>query len=109
MRAARDFLDGEIAKYETWEAFRSNKSIRPIIKTEPEFRSIKGKGVGQTTILKFLGANWKQWMVQLVLFRSGSTPPEAPALDGQCNENQIPDAHTDNAAMSVDDQVKAVR
>ena len=56
-----------MAKYETWKQFRSNKSIRPIIKTEPKFRSIKGKGVGQTTILKFLGGNWKQWMIQEAL------------------------------------------
>ena len=48
--AVKMFLDGELAKYETWEEFRSNKSIRPIIKAEPEFRNIKSKGVGKTLI-----------------------------------------------------------
>jgi len=61
---AKEYLDGELAKYETWDEFRSNKSIRPIFESEPEFRSVKGKGVGQTTILKFLGGNWKQHIIQ---------------------------------------------
>ena len=38
-----DFLNKELAKYATWEEFRSGKNIRPIITSEPEFRSIKGK------------------------------------------------------------------
>lgn len=65
--AVKTFLDGELAKYETWDDFRSDKSIRPIIKSEPKFRSIKGKGVGRDTILKFLGGNWKPWMIQEAL------------------------------------------
>lgn len=65
---AKEYLENELSKYETWEEFRSNKSIRPIIKSEPEFRSIKGKGeVGQTILTKFLGKNWKQWMIQKAL------------------------------------------
>ena len=38
-----DFLNKELAKYATWEEFRSGKNTRPIITSEPEFRSIKGK------------------------------------------------------------------
>jgi ParB-like chromosome segregation protein Spo0J len=65
--AARDFIDDELSKCKTWDDFRSNKSIGPIIASEPEYRSVKGKGAGQTTILSFLGGNWKQWMVQEAL------------------------------------------
>jgi hypothetical protein len=28
-----------------------------------DFTRLKKKGVGERTILKFLGGNWKQWMV----------------------------------------------
>jgi hypothetical protein len=65
--AARDFIDDELSKCKTWDDFRANKSISPIIETEPEYRSIKGQGAGQKTILSFLGGNWKQWMVQEAL------------------------------------------
>jgi len=72
VRATRDYLNSELAKYETWEAFRSNKFIRPIIESEPQFRSIKGKlkkgeDVGQGTIKKFLGENWTQTRIQKAL------------------------------------------
>jgi len=68
VRAVKEFLDGELAKCNNYEEFRSNKGIRPNfpeIDSETAFRSIKAKGTGQTTILKFLGPPWKQWMVQL--------------------------------------------
>ena len=32
-----------------------------------QFGNLKTKGVGQTTILKFLGKTWKQWMIQAAL------------------------------------------
>lgn len=37
------------------------------IKRESEFQSLKSKDVGQTTLLKFLGGNWKQYMIQEAL------------------------------------------
>lgn len=61
---AKEYLDGELAKCETWEELRANKSISSLIDGEKGFRSSKGQGVGQTTILKFLGGNWKQWIIQ---------------------------------------------
>jgi len=63
----KEYLDGELAKYETWREFSSNESIRTIlldVQSEPTFRKLKGSGVGQTTILKFLGKPWKQWVIQ---------------------------------------------
>jgi hypothetical protein len=67
--AVKKFLDEELAKCETWEGFSSDKNIRTIlvIDSEPAFRKLKGAGIGRDTILKFLGGNWKQWMVQEAL------------------------------------------
>ncbi len=68
VRVTKKFLDDELAKYDSWKEIRSNDSIRPIFDTEPQFRSAKGKGVGQTIILKFLGEPpWKQHMIQEAL------------------------------------------
>jgi len=70
VRAVKEFLDGELAKCNNYEEFRSDKCIRPNfpeVDSEPAFRSIKAKGVGRDTILKFLGSPWKQWMVQEAL------------------------------------------
>ena len=71
VRVARDFLSSELIKYKTWEEFRSDKFIRPIIKSEPEFRTIygklkKGEKIGREIIKNFLGS-YKQWMIQEAL------------------------------------------
>lgn len=65
--AAKEFLDGELAKAETWAKLKStNKSISSLFEDEHGYRRAKA-GVGQTTILKFLGGNWKQYMIQEAL------------------------------------------
>lgn len=71
VKVARNFLDCELAKYETWEDMkRGSFNIINLLDlkftTQPErgFQILKSKGVGQTTILKFLGKGWKQWMIQ---------------------------------------------
>jgi len=47
-----------LSKYESWEeACRVNKSINLIISDASNFMQLKQRGVGQTTILKFLGGN----------------------------------------------------
>jgi len=63
--AAKEFLDGELAKYETWN--NVNKSIKVMFASNRQFQEVKKAGVGQTTILKFLGGNWKQWKIQEAL------------------------------------------
>jgi len=60
------FLLTELAKYESWEDVTSNNSIKGLFDTQRAFETTKGMGVGQTTILKFLGGNWKQHMIQIV-------------------------------------------
>ena len=63
MQTAKEFLDAELKKYETWKQV-SNTSIKQLFESEAVWRNTKAKGVGQTTLLKFLGGNWKQWMIQ---------------------------------------------
>jgi len=57
--AAKEFLDGEIKKAEDLD--HVDKSIKVIFQTNSQFQQVKKDGVGQTTLLKFLGGNWKQW------------------------------------------------
>ncbi|MDD5459713.1 MAG: ParB N-terminal domain-containing protein [Phycisphaerae bacterium] len=64
VRAAKAFIDGELAKYETWDSAMANRFISHIIDGAKSFSNIKRDGSGQTTILKFLGKHWKQWMIQ---------------------------------------------
>jgi len=50
---AKEFLDAELAKFETWEG--SDRFIRPLFSEEGGFQKAKQQGVGRDTILKFLG------------------------------------------------------
>jgi hypothetical protein len=68
VQTAKEYLERELAKYEIWEDLRADKFIGPIFDSEPQFRSIKGQGVGRETILKFLGdPPWKEWMIEEAL------------------------------------------
>ena len=66
--AAKLFLEKELAKYDNWEDFRSGGFPRPIFDSEPQFRSVKGKGwVGREIIMRFLGDNWSEETVRRAL------------------------------------------
>jgi hypothetical protein len=65
--AAKEFIDAELAKYETWEEARSDKNIRALFNSQEDWATPKGRGAGRDTILAFLGGNWKQWMIQEAL------------------------------------------
>ena len=68
VRAAKVFIEGELGKYGTWEEFRSSHLMKILDGSRKEdFSRIKKTGPGQTTILKFLGNNWKQWQIQEAL------------------------------------------
>lgn len=62
--AAKDFLDAELSKAKSFKTL--NESIKRLV-DKHNFDKIKKEGVGQTTILKFLGQNWKQWTIQVAL------------------------------------------
>jgi len=63
--AAKQFLDAELAK--GWND--SDKNIRVLFNSKHALEQAmrKDSGVGRDTILKFLGGNWKAWMVQSAL------------------------------------------
>ncbi len=68
VRETKKFLDGELGKYGNWDEFKNSHLIKLLDGSRKEdFARLKEKGVGQTTILKFLGGNWKQWHIQCAL------------------------------------------
>lgn len=64
VKVTRDFLNAELAKYESWEDAPQGLINLLNLGDGGAFENIKTKGVGQTTILKFLGKNWKQHLIQ---------------------------------------------
>jgi len=67
IQTVRDYLNAELVKCETWEEANVNKSINVLFASNRQFQQCKQEGVGQTTIKKFLGGNWKQWRIQTAL------------------------------------------
>ena len=65
VQTAKEYLDTELAKMDTLSDL--DLIFLSGLKTENEFASLKKRGVGRETILKFLGGNWKQWMIQEAL------------------------------------------
>ena len=66
--AAKTYLDGELRKYKSVKKLPPNLINLLDSKTnEQAFSSLKTKGAGQTTILKFLGKLWKQNVIQEAL------------------------------------------
>ena len=63
-------------KAETWET--SDKNIRCLFDSKTAFTETKTRGAGREAILKFLGGNWKQWMIQ----NQGSAIWPGPFLSG---------------------------
>ena len=49
--------DKEIAKYDSWDNVNKNINVKALFASERQFQQCKRDGVGQTTILKFLGGN----------------------------------------------------
>lgn len=104
--AVKTYLDGELAKAESFDAL--NKSIKGFTDKE-HFHQLKKDGVGQTTILKFLGDNWKQWVIQEALDTIRQS--EEGKIDKQAVE-MIPSLHAasefkkeiKNKNISVDKQ-----
>lgn len=64
VRAAKQFLDKELAKYDKWEALGA-ATQRSIDKFN--FDRVKREGVGISMLSKFMGSNWKEWMIKEVL------------------------------------------
>jgi hypothetical protein len=70
VKAAKAFIEAELAKYGTWEEFSSpvyRGTISDLIKSEPAFRKLKGSGVGTETIHAFLGKQWSRYLIENTL------------------------------------------
>ena len=87
VKAAKEYLDSELVKYETWEEC-PNKSIKALFNgTKGDFLHAKNKGVGQTTLLKFLGKNWKQHQIQRALAILNNEEVDREAVETFDNPN----------------------
>lgn len=67
VRASRDFLNAELAKYDSWDELEQypDEPIRVLFTNiKGDWKKCKQSGVGRETILKFLGDGWKQWQIQ---------------------------------------------
>ena len=61
---AKQYLDEQLKGAE-WTTL--NEVIKSLFKDSRGFKNAQAQGVGQTVIVRFLGRNWKQWMVQAAL------------------------------------------
>lgn len=64
--AAKEFLDEIIGESNSLSQM-TDDAVSHLFGNEKAFTNAKRDGVGRETILKFLGANWKQWMIQEAL------------------------------------------
>ena len=73
VKVTKQFLDAELATYNTWEVFNKtaliNKNGFREINSKASFASVKSQGVGAPTITNFLGKGWesKKWAVSEAL------------------------------------------
>lgn len=64
---AKEFLDAELSKYETWEDFRNGGIATTLFQNAGSFSRTKKDGVGRKTLVKFLGGNWTGNKIRNVL------------------------------------------
>ena len=85
--AAKNFLDAELAKHEDWN--HADKFITMIFASNSQFQNCKEHGVGREIILKFLGANWKPWLIEgaLATLRADELPVGKGGVDRKAVED----------------------
>ncbi len=70
VKTVKEYLDAELAKY-TWKLL--SKSTKQLFTTHERYNQLRNQilngkqGVGQNTILRFLGKGWKQWKIKEAL------------------------------------------
>lgn len=74
VREIKEFLDGKLAKYESWDQCQRNDEIISSLLNPPTgktfnawWNNLKKEGVGRTTILKFLKDAIPQWRIESAL------------------------------------------
>lgn len=99
VREVKEFLDGELIKYKSWDEVTSNEIIRCLFSGQTAFTECKTKGVGQTTIKKFLKDSIAQWRI-------------AEALDlintGDINEDVLPILETTGAVAGFKTAIRKI-
>ena len=65
--AVKEYLDGQLAKYKTWDEAQGDKFITLICGHQGGFTELKKEGAGRKAILSFLGPEWKRSIVQIAL------------------------------------------
>ena len=81
IREVKEFLDAEIAKYKSWEELPQGLMISLNLKEKSAYQNVKTKGVGQTTILKFLKGAIPQWRIASALDLIKSNDIESEAIN----------------------------
>lgn len=85
VREVKEFLDGELAKYESWEELPDCLMVSLDSKRDQDkatqFGNLKTKGVGQTTILKFLKGSIPQWRIASALNLINSNDIDTEAVN----------------------------
>ena len=71
VRAAKEYIDGELKKCKTWDDACADKSISTkFVTNSMGFVKLKKQGAGRDVLSKFLGGHWKQWVIQDALPKS---------------------------------------
>lgn len=114
VRVAKEYLDGELAKYDSWGELKSAGShlINLLnVKRPQEFAPLRKKGVGQTTLLKFLGKNWKQWQIQQALDNITSDDIDREAIEQTKTGSEAEDYKRAlrNAKVPLEKQKEVIR
>jgi len=63
----KEFLNAELQKYESWEEYPPENRRVLFEGKKGDYKKARKQGVGQPTILKFLGGNWKKWVIEQAL------------------------------------------
>ena len=98
VKAVRDFLNKEISKEVPDPALMDSLALNG----RGSLEQARNQGVGQTTILKFLGSHWKQWRIQAAL-------QQLDAIDaGDIDKEALESLKTTEVANAFTKAVKTV-
>ena len=66
VKAAKSFIEAELAKYGTWEEWQVS-ACRDLIHDPSNFGQLRQRGVGIETIHAFLGKQWSRYLIENTL------------------------------------------
>ena len=59
------FLQKEFDKYNSWnELMKGSTAFHNIIDDAKSYSNVKTRGIGYDTLKKFMGSNWKEWVIK---------------------------------------------